>query len=205
MQAAKRWWQLPGAWALIAGNLVPLAGVLFWQWNILYVMTSFWLQSVVIVVYCAAKVWKAADLEHAAGVAFGGLMFLAILLVFLAAIFSGDFGNAADIPRLVWHAVTLPGLHLVVVAAVLSEGVAFFLDFVPLRAQHGANPDALSFAAAERIFTLWLVVMVAGVTVKWAGGVPGLVVLLAVKSIDDVWAHTRERRRRDLPVLSEQP
>ena len=52
----KAWWQRPSAWMMVAGNLVPLAGVLFFGWQLLAVMLAFWLDNVAIGVFTAGRI-----------------------------------------------------------------------------------------------------------------------------------------------------
>jgi hypothetical protein len=45
----------PSAWILVAANLLPLAGVLFWGWNVFPLLALFWMENVVIGVLNALK------------------------------------------------------------------------------------------------------------------------------------------------------
>ena len=52
----KAWWQRPSVLMLVAGNVVPLAGVLFFGWKLLAVMVAFWLDSVAIGLFAAGRI-----------------------------------------------------------------------------------------------------------------------------------------------------
>ena len=42
----------PSAWALIAANVLPLLGVLFWDWDAFAIVALYWVENVVIGVLC---------------------------------------------------------------------------------------------------------------------------------------------------------
>jgi hypothetical protein len=43
------------AWILIAANLVPVAGVLFWDWSVFALLALFWMENVVVGVFFIAR------------------------------------------------------------------------------------------------------------------------------------------------------
>lgn len=53
------------AWVLLAANLLPLAGVLFWDWDVFALLVLFWMENVVVGVFFILRI-VFADLEDAA-------------------------------------------------------------------------------------------------------------------------------------------
>src|ERR1700690_1203576 len=47
--------QVPMAWALIAANLIPLAGVYFWDWNLFSLMFLYGVESTLLWAFQTAK------------------------------------------------------------------------------------------------------------------------------------------------------
>src|SRR5258708_37610266 len=80
--AAPRRLPLASALALLAANLVPLAGVLLWGWKLHEVIVLFWAESAVIGFYTLLKM---------AGVG-------RLLAVFAGAVFAGHFGGFLALP-----------------------------------------------------------------------------------------------------------
>jgi hypothetical protein len=53
------------AWVLVAANLVPLAGVLFWGWDAFALVTLFWMENVVIGVFFLLRMLTLDPLDPA--------------------------------------------------------------------------------------------------------------------------------------------
>jgi hypothetical protein len=50
------WWRHPATFAILAANVLPLAGVLFFGWSLFQVMLLFWADNVVIGLYMALRI-----------------------------------------------------------------------------------------------------------------------------------------------------
>jgi hypothetical protein len=53
------------AWVLVAANVLPLVGVLFWDWDVFALLVLFWMENVVVGVFFIVRMMF-ADLEDAA-------------------------------------------------------------------------------------------------------------------------------------------
>lgn len=186
------------ALALVAANLVPLAGVLLGGWRLDQIMVLFWAESAVVALYTLAKMavvgrWLAIPggvffLAH-----FGG--FMAIHFVFVYDIFVRGLGakGAEPPPGEALAAVFVP-LWPALLALLASHGISFALNFLRRGEHAGVTMRELMAAPYKRIVLMQL-------TLIFGGGLalvlndtrPALALLVALKIGADLQGHRRER------------
>lgn len=121
--------RLPGAAvAIVAANLVPLAGVLYFGWDLFMVLLLFWFDNVVIGLFTVARIALSRvegsnrsvsperRRKNAAGYGFGFFFFTMIHGLFLILIFGHDRLNPLDL-----------GIGVLALAA--SRGIDFHFDY----------------------------------------------------------------------------
>jgi hypothetical protein len=211
------WWQQPSAIALVAANLAPVAGVLFWGWHILPVMLLFWLENVIVGLFNIFKILLAqgeagpAPSGRPLPFAWLGNIFLAAFFtvhygmfcaghgVFLVSMFGRDLAGAGrqvdipDLPAVVADVVLRNGLIWAAIALVASHGVSFYVNFLKPRAYEGAKPDEMMFAPYKRVVILHVVIIFGGFfAVSQGGSVVPLLLLIGLKVVLDLGSHRRE-------------
>ena len=177
-------------WVLVASNLVPLAGVLLLGWDLGLVLLLYWAESAVILAFSLAKVALTAGLAALFLVPFFVVhagMFMAGHLVFLLVLF-------VDRPAAGWES-WLQDLGLGVLAFALSHGYSFWANFRRRHETYGKPQDVMT-GFYGRIVVMHLTILFGGWIVLLLDEPAGaLVLLVALKTGADAWAHLRERRR----------
>jgi hypothetical protein len=186
----------------IAGNAIPVLGVIFFGWDLFLVLALFWLENVVIglfgilrVALAPGKVRRRLFEPLFFVVHYGGFMFAHAMLLLSV------FGDTARVdggvhePVELLHYLWRPGVALATVALLLSHGWAFLSELA------GGGRDALSAREAMTLPYRRVLITQAGLLLgavlvdKLGQPVVGLVVLLAVKTLIDYRMQGRERRR----------
>ena len=185
----------PSALALIAANLVPLAGTVFLGWRLSDVMVLYWAESAVIGFFNICKIiaisrWAALLAAPFFIGHFGG--FMAVHFMFIYGIFiegpnnlSG--GNLAEVGRLfidLWPALA---------ALFVSHALSFFSNFVAQGEHRGRTLKHQMSEPYSRIVFMHLVLIFGGgLTLIIGESTPVLLLVIAVKIIVDVRTHLRE-------------
>jgi hypothetical protein len=188
--AAPATWRSPGTWLLIAANLVPLVGVLFFGWEMSQLFLLYWFESAIVGACNVLKLLliggaKAVPLCVFFTLHYGG--FMAGHFVFLSLFFLG--GNVASLS-------TLPSLLVrlwpAILALAISHGFAFWDNFLrsgeyrrrPLGRQMGEPYTRIMVMQATIIF---------GGFLAEAFGTPvaALALLVALKTGMDLRAHLK--------------
>jgi hypothetical protein len=189
----------PSGLALIAANLVPLVGVLFFQWDLASVMVLFWAESAVIGFYTALKMAVVGKFAALLAVPFfvghfGGFMaahFMFIYLFFLREAGAGPDRAAGEALRL-----TFFPLWPSIAALFISHGISFVTNFIGRREFAATTMTALMKAPYNRIILMQLVLILGGwVILLLKTPVAALVLLVLVKTALDFSAHRKERAR----------
>ena len=190
----------PSGLALIAANLVPLAGVLFFGWDLASVIVLFWAESAVIGFYTLLKMAVVGRwLAIFAGVFFAGHFggFMSIHFFFIYEMFVRPLDASAREPG-AYEALTrlFTPLWPALLALFLSHGFSFGLNFLARREYRSATIASLMVAPYRRV-TLMQVSLIFGGWLVMAlnNPLPALALLIALKVVTDLYAHRGERGR----------
>ena len=183
--------------ALIAANLVPVPGVLVFGWDLGNILLLYWAESGVIALYTVLKIAIVGKLGALVAVPFfvghfGGFMsghFLLIYGLFLRNIRWQPPGAMEGLRAIfvpIWGSIA---------ALIISHGISFYTNFLGQREHEGAKVSALMTAPYNRIIVMHLTLILGGWIILLVGMPAGaLVVLVALKTAVDLWAHRREHR-----------
>ncbi len=186
--------------ALLAANLLPVAGVLMFDWQILPLMLLFWAENLVIGAWNVLKLMFSRNPGGAQGpflalffsVHYG--MFCVVHGVFVMTLF-GE-GEMVESPSL---AATLEPftqdttLLLAIVALFVSHGISFAGNYIGGREYREIPVSQLMFQPYSRIVVLHVALLVGGFLVGlFDSPLPGLLLLIALKIGLDIRAHRRE-------------
>ena len=187
----------PSALVLIAANLVPLAGSVFWGWQLSDVMVLYWAESGIIGFYNILKMalisrWLAIPaglffLSH-----FGA--FMAVHFLFIYSIFvqglqggGGDLGDVRMLFVALWPALA---------ALFLSHGLSFVVNFMGRREYTTRSIRSQMSEPYRRIVFMHLVLIFGGGLALILGApTPVLWLVIVVKIWVDMRAHLKERKR----------
>jgi hypothetical protein len=194
---------VPSVLTLTAANLIPLAGVLWFGWQVFALLLLFWLENVVVGVFNVLRMLAARPADRGAWgaklfmipffcVHYG--MFTAVHGVFVIAIFGRGAwnGSAADIGPVV-RSLRPSGLVLSFAALALSHAFSFVWNYIGHGEYRTAELAKLMVAPYARVVVMHLTILGGGFLVMMLGSpVPALVVLVVLKILVDVGAHVGE-------------
>lgn len=196
---------------LVAANLLPLVGVLLWDWDVFFLLLLFWCENVIIGVFGIARLIVAAESESPVEglflpaffvVHYGGFMFGHFMLLFAMysshAAGAGRGAEPAD-----YYIMVIENLNwIAVVALFISHGWSFIENYMGQREHENLKPGA-AMALPYRRMMITHVALLAGGFFLIERGQPlvGLVLLVILKIVLDVTFHRREHKRlTDSPI-----
>ncbi len=190
----------PSALALIGANLVPLVGVLFLKWNLGDVMVLFWAESAVIGFWNVIKLaivakWAAILVVPFFAGHFGG--FMAGHFLFIYYFFVRGLTAAGPEPG-VWDALLELFVPLWPALAVLfiSHGVSFFTNYLGRREYQGMDMKTQMGEPYKRIIVMHVTIIFGGgLTLILRTPAAALLLLIALKTATDLYAHRKEHSR----------
>jgi hypothetical protein len=187
----------PSGLALIAANLVPLAGVLFFGWDLASVIVLFWAESAAIGFYTALKMAVVGKFAALAMVPFfighfGGFMVGHFLLIYELFV-RGAFARGPAPPAREALVAVFGPLWLSLAALFISHGVSFVDNFLGRREYLGTTMKALMVAPYNRIVVMQLALIFGGwIILLLKSPVPALALLIVLKTALDFTAHRKE-------------
>jgi len=187
----------PTAIALIVANLVPLVGVLFFDWSLFTIMFFFWLESAVIGFFNILKLVIVANILSIIMVPFFVVHYGAFMsghLVFIFALFSPEemsFSGFFPPPDLlISHIMNVWPAFL---GACLSHGISFFYNFIGKKEFRRSTPEKQMMAPYGRIILMHLTIIFGGWLILALGApVLALILLIGLKIVSDARAHHKE-------------
>jgi hypothetical protein len=208
------WWRDPAALALLAANLVPLVGVLYFGWSVFTVLLLFWLDNVLIGILMMERLrllrpfrvarpgsgsiaWQE---KNANGMVFGYFFFTVIqglFLILLSEVFAPrqlKLPSSKSAPEYLAEALqeTWPAL----LAMVASRGFELYADY--RRRQEFANVKANEWKMGMnflRVIVLHVVIIAGGfAAAKLGSPVTAIALLVALKAAGDMYFHGTARR-----------
>jgi len=193
----------PSALALVAANLVPLAGVLFLGWTVFATLLLFWVENVIVGAFNVLRMlvaqpqigamW-AAKLFMIPFFTFHYGMFVTVHGVFVLTLFGGGFaGRGLPTAATFAHAVQVAGIAPAAWGLALSHGVSFAFNYIGTGEYKSALVPALMFRPYGRVMVLHIVILGGGFLVTLLGSplIP-LALLVVLKTGLDLFSHVRE-------------
>ena len=186
--------------SLVAGNLVPLFGVLFFGWSVGTIIVIYWCENLVIGFYNVMKM-IAAKGEKPTGpvkvnnrlVNSGGKIFMIVFFmvhygmftlvhgVFVFTLFGEDLSS-------------FEGIFLAVVSLLVGNGVSFFKDYIATGEHRNKTVNDLFFQPYKRVVILHLTILTGGFAAMGLDAPQtALAVLVILKIGVDIWVYRRER------------
>ena len=196
--------------ALFAANLVPLFGVLLWDWDVFFLLLLFWSENVVIGIFGIARLIVARVSDSGMGglflplfflVHYGGFMFGHFMVLF--SLYSGNFENGgAPVGPADYYGILAENLRWVAVLALfISHGWSFVENYMGKREHERLTPGQAMALPYRRMFITHIALIAGGFFLVERGQpLGGLVLLIAMKIALDVFFHRREHVRLAPPA-----
>jgi hypothetical protein len=182
---------------IVALNLLPIAGVLLWDWRSFDLIFLYWMENLIIGGFCALRM-IARPYRHPIDLVFP--LFLVPFFVlhygafcwghgqFVVSMFADDAGGAhLELFDAVTAALQQTPMLMAVLALVLLQAI----DWIRDSHQHGLGADGvkeLMVAPYRRIVVLHLTIIFGGFIIMALGEpTTGLLMLIAIKTASDFW------------------
>ena len=183
--------------ALIAANLVPLGGVLFFGWDLASLVVLYWAESAVIGFYTALKMAVVGNFAALFAVPFfvghyGGFMAGHFLLIYSLFVRGPNPLGAEPAVRQALAGVFMP-IWSSLAALFISHGISFFSNFIGRREYADATTQGLMTAPYRRIVVMQITLILGGwMVLLLKSPVPALALLVLLKTAVDFSAHRKE-------------
>lgn len=196
---------LLSAAVLVAVNLVPLVGVLFWDWDFATILIAYWLENGVIGLLNIPKIMLAARDNSTVGAIMAGFFALhyggfwighGFFVFFIVGFASrGLFGFLSGFDPL-GNASRDPQILLIALLLLLSHGTSFLINYVGRREYLNTTPYRQMFQPYGRLVILHVTIIFGAFAVIALGQPAVLVAILVIfKTAADLFFHLREHAR----------
>lgn len=198
---------------LVAANLAPLVGVMFFGWEVFPLLLLFWFENLIIGALNVLKMLLASPDKPLHWVAklftipffcFHYGMFTLVHGVFVIGFFGGGFRQGAPFPdaNAVWQLVIQHNLVWAILGLAASHGFSFVHNYLFHGEFRRANIPLLMQQPYSRVVVLHLTILGGAFLMGiLRSPIAGLVLLVVLKIVMDVRAHLRERRTFRPPVI----
>ena len=190
---------------LIAANLVPVAGVLFWGWDVFFILLLFWCENVIIGIFGIARMIVAGETDSAAESLFRPLFFIVHYGLFmfghfmvLFALYSGYVEGIGRSPEPAdYYGLLVDKRNWVaLVALFISHSWSFVENYMGKREHERLTPSEAMALPYRRMAIMHIGLLFGGFLLARTGQpIAGLILLVIVKIVMDVQFHKREHAR----------
>jgi hypothetical protein len=197
----------PSSLMLVAANIVPLLGAVFWNWDLGLLMLLYWAESAVIGFFNVCKIavigkWMAPGaavffLGH-----FGG--FMAIHFLFIHALFLQEAGDSGSMDASVKQVAQLfLNLWPALLALFISHGYSFFSNFIARQEYRQRTMRKQMSEPYSRIIFMHMVIIFGGAVSMMLGeAAPVIMAVIILKTGFDLRAHLQQRGNAQAPAAS---
>lgn len=192
---------------LVTANLLPLAGVLLWDWDVFFLLLLFWCENVIIGLFGIARLVVAANNDTLKEslllplfflVHYGGFMFGHFMVLF--GMYSGnveELGNFAQPED--YYRLVLDNLSWVAIAALfISHGWSFIENFMGRNEYERLSPmQAMGLPYRRMVITHVALILGGFFLIENGQPLAGLIILILMKVALDITFHQKEHRKLD--------
>lgn len=188
--------------ALIISNMIPIFGVLFFDWSLFMIMFLYWAESGVIGFYNVLKMLRIGGIESIIlvpffAVHFGG--FMSGHLFFIVFIFGFDnlFLNNGEINiNDIFNIPNFLGIIIPIFSLFISHGISFFYNFLKNKEYNHTNISQQMFMPYKRIVIMHITIIGSGFLSILLGNSSFAIILLVIfKICADIKSHITEHTR----------
>ena len=194
------WWDDRSALVLLVVNAFPVAGVLLFEWDILFLMLVYWLENIVIGGYSVLKMFVHSG-WYAFLPALQFIIFFTLLCLlhgfFIAIIFGAGARNEAAAVDLLMTTIDTPAFIIMYLSLLASHGQSFWENFIKNGECDYLDLAQLMFLPFTRLVVLHATILLGGICVLLLNApILALISLIILKSGTDLYLHAREHRIR---------
>ncbi|NNE57440.1 MAG: hypothetical protein HKN36_04970 [Hellea sp.] len=192
-------WREPSVLLLYWVNLIPVIGVLFFDWGLAIILALYWLETVFIGVLNVPKI-----LMCRGGVFEGGISLFGNL--FNAAFFSIHFGGFSyghltalnhmiGVKNIFAYFTENPLFWIAIGSLMISHIFSFWHNFLRRKEYSRRSSSEQMFKPYGRVVVMHLIIIFGGLLLMQTGS-PDLllIVLVAIKIVIDGWLHLRSHK-----------
>ena len=202
----------PTAVVLIAANIVPLVGMLFFGWSVYATLLLFWAENAIVGVFNILRM-LAADPDNPLAWAskvfmvpfftFHYGMFVTVHGIFVLELFGKVHTRGFPTPSVFWSAILNAGIAPAVWGLALSHAVSFAFNYIGAGQYRTASLPMLMSRPYGRVMILHVVILVGGFLVMALGSptLP-LALLVVLKTALDLRGHVREHAALAQPATA---
>ena len=202
-------------WLLVAVNLVPIVGAVFWQWQVRDIVFLYWIENLVIGAFNILRIFfaepdlsklEARGIQSSAGEMLAGKAAVAGFFLihyggfcyghgeFLTSFFHSPGQSGASIGSLVAGLLGEHGAKLALLAIVASHAYSFFRNYLGRGEYRGVNVAEMMFRPYKRIFVTHIFIIFGGfLLMAVKNPVLPMIIFVALKIGFDVYFHRKER------------
>ena len=200
--------------SLLLANLLPLAGVYLWGWNLTDLLLLYWLENAVIGLYTVLAMLSARPAGQSWWIGLAGKLFIVPFFVvhygmfwlghgiFLVAFFGRDAASSAgSLPSTLLSPLTYVSLQAdlftwPLALMLVSHGVSFVTNFLAAGEFRAVSAPQLMMRPYGRVIVLHVTIVLGGFLALALGPSLGVLLLFVLlKIVVDVAAHLREVRK----------
>lgn len=192
----------PSSLILVLVNMIPLAGVIFWSWDIFTIIILYWMESAVVGFFNILKMQKINNNVFSPLVPFfivHYVIFMFVHLFFILYLFQPDLGSATEqLEALKIVFKYLEGLLISAALLFLSHGMSFVFNFIKNKEYSNTSLGKQMFQPYKRVVIMQVVIILVGRGVIYTGydqALSAIVFLVILKTVFDLGAHIFEHRR----------
>tara|TARA_R110002049_G_scaffold252264_2_gene427433 strand:+ start:157265 stop:157870 length:606 start_codon:yes stop_codon:yes gene_type:complete len=188
--------------ALIVGNLVPIIGVLFFEWQLFPLILLYWLENIVIGVFNVFRMLTCSGSEPLLKRVFLTLFFSVHygMFCFGHGTFVVDlFGDELDSIPAALQLISHNGMQLALIALMISHGFSFLQNYLIRGEFKKMSVSEVMFSPYRRIIVLHVFIIFGGMALQTFGVTQsGLILLAIVKIVADLIAHKIEHKKSEV-------
>lgn len=193
------------AWLLILSNLIPLIGATFFGWDIFSIIFLYWLESSVIGLFNVAKM--VTIIHHnpsqrftlnpnfsirlsAFPFGYGLILFFLFhfgIFMLVHGSFLAFFGLFKPI-----NFEVISGIMVAYLSMIISHGFSFYSNFISRKEFFRISLIQQMFQPYSRIVIMHLSILFGGLMFVGAGSIKPIILLVAMKTIVDLFSHLKE-------------
>lgn len=189
---------------LIAANLIPLFGAIFWHWQVFEIVLLYWVENIIVGLVNAVRLMCIRDastgpLKHLANVFQTGFflvhygLFTVVHGVFVFALLGGGFGGERHETDLYY---LFHQLKWAILALVVSHTISFFFNFLGKKEYLKRTLNEQMMAPYPRMVALHIAIVFGAFAVQALGQPVVLLAILVIgKTAVDWRLHVRSHRK----------
>jgi hypothetical protein len=214
---------------LVVTNLIPLAGVLYWNWDLFLLLILYWFDTAIIGFWMMVQALREPPAGvHRAAVGLGIVfitfhagLFMTVHFIFLWSLFSGAWRTRVDgVDGFVSVVIVGTGLWIPIVAMFIGRGLVTLVDlrkaYAWVMSTTTVEPDLPGDASSRRkvaihafyarIVVMHLTILGGAFLMQSVGSIAPLIILIALKTAIDLGFEGFSRMRTpDIPQPSTVP